>query len=140
MRGLVAGGILAVLATGAVADTRIACKIGDIRNGYFQPTEVQLRVDAGYTRVDVRDSLLETVRESPLPGLVEAHNARRTTYVWTVRGLKRDPRLNYGPSAPDAVIQRLTLRPDGTATLVTIAPGLVRQSREFRAAAACRTE
>ena len=133
----VCGLFLAATAAGA-EDIRITCKISPIKSSYVQPTEIVLYLDADRTRVDVEDSLMRQFWSSAMRGTIETRNAARTTYVWTVSGLERDPKLFYLGSAPNKVTQRLTIRSGGRGDLVTIASGqATHQAYEYRANASC---
>lgn len=136
------GALILVLMFPAIApaeDIAFSCKVLDRQSSIFQPATVNIRINPATLTALISDEVIASTGRKSVAGNVDTMNATRLTVVWTVVGVKRDPKLGtLGGSSSPKVGQRLTiLFKSGEMYLQTKMLSPTRNRYEYRSAVAC---
>lgn len=94
------------------------CALGQRTNTYYQPESLKVTVNPDRWSVQVEDDLTRKIQKTPIVGKVETMTSQRLTMTWLMPGLPRDPKSHTRAADNLILHQRLTIKPDGSGTLV----------------------
>lgn len=133
--------VLSGAGAAGAADILFDCTIPRPQNTYYQPGHISVRVHPATLQAWVDDPLVRATAGAPVEAEIETGRGDTLTVLWVIRNVTPDPRQRGIGSLERNIPQRLVIRGDGKALLLSQSPGGSYAERriELRAEGTCLT-